>query len=896
MAVTSTAVEIKFDPDQSFQHDAITAVLDLFKGQPLASTTFEIHDTGEQTSLQTEYGIGNVLHVADEQIRVSLDEVQRRNDIPAAFRGDAGDEPLISRDFSVEMETGTGKTYVQIRTAFELNRVYGFTKFVVVVPSVAIREGVEANLRLLKTHLAALYDGVQYNTMTYDSKNPTRLRSFAQANHLQILIINIDAFNKADINRIYQSQDQMMGHAPIDFIQACAPIVILDEPQNMVSDTAKRAIASLNPLVTLRYSATHRETYHQVYRLTPVDAYNLGLVKRIDVWSVMEDDNTNRPHIRLAKITAAKRGVSAQVEVDALSQNGVTRKKITCGPLKDLKKATDRDIYAGYVVEEINAATQTLLFTNGVEIKAGETIGPDRNLVQRTQIRTAIAQHLDRELDIRRRVEAGEMAPTKVLSLFFIDRVANYWPADGKFRTWFEEEYSKAAALPKYASLSLPPVSEVHDGYFAVDKKDVAKDTSGATKDDDRAYELIMRDKQRLLSVDEPLRFIFSHSALREGWDNPNVFVICTLNDTHSETKKRQEIGRGLRLPVTADGTRCTNPDVARLAVVANESYEEFANTLQREIEDDTGVAFPRSNIKKGKDRKTVKVRKGYDTDQHFIDLWNKVKHRTTYKVVYDTDDLIKAAGEALAAKPTLAGSYIRAQKATVSMDAKEGVTTQWTAEKTPVEVQSAYPIPDLLGHLSRLLPVSRSTIAQILIQSGRLDDAAINPQQFLDYAKDAISHALAELLVDGITYERLGDGPDAVYEMRLFEQRELTGYVDNLVPVNRSIYQEVVYDSDPEKDFAEALDVREDIKVFIKLPGWFTVETPVGPYNPDWAILKEDEDGTNRLYLVAESKPTRDVSKLRADERLKTQFGEKHFNAIDVHYKVVKVASDIDD
>lgn len=895
MATTPSTVEIKFDPDQPFQQDAIASVVDLFKGQPLAASTFEMHDYGQQTSLQSEYGVGNVLHIADEQIAANLAQVQERYTVPAAFRGDAGDQPLISRDFSVEMETGTGKTYVELRTAFELHRVYGFTKFVIVVPSVAIREGVEANLRLLKEHFAALYDGVQYNTMTYDSKNPTRLRAFAQANHVQILIINIDAFNKADINRIFQEQDQMMGHAPIDFIRACAPIVILDEPQNMESESAKKAIASLNPLVTLRYSATHRSRYHQVYRLTPIDAYNLGLVKRIEVWSALEDGDTNRPHLRLVKIAATKRGVTAQVEVDAMGKDQVTRKPIKCGPLTDLQKETGRDLYEGYVVEEINAGTQSLLFANGVEIRVGETIGPDRNLMQRTQIRTAIAQHLDRELDIRRRVDAGEMAPTKVLSLFFIDRVANYWPSDGKFRTWFEEEYTKAAALPRYASLELPAVSEVHNGYFAVDKKNVAKDTSGVTKDDDRAYELIMRDKQRLLSVDEPMRFIFSHSALREGWDNPNVFVICTLNDTHSTIKKRQEIGRGLRLPVTAAGTRCTNPEVARLSVVANESYKEFASSLQREIEADTGVVFPREQIKNGKDRRTVKTRKGYATDQNFIDLWNKVKHRTTYKVEYDTDALIKAAAEALATKPTLAGSYIRVQKAVLTMDADEGITSTLVGEKAPVSLQSAYPIPDLLGHLSRLLPVSRSTIAKILIQSGRLGDAATNPQQFLDDAKSAINEALAELLVDGITYEQLGDGPDAVYEMHLFEQRALTGYVNNLVRVNRSIYHEVVFDSDVEKRFAEALDIRDDIKVFVKLPGWFTVDTPVGEYNPDWAILKEDEDGTDRLYLVAETKQTRDLSKLRTDERLKTQFGAKHFSAIDVRYKVVAAVGDID-
>ena len=893
---SATPVTIKFDPDQEYQHQAITAVLDLFKGQPLAATAFEMHDSAAQSSLLTQYGLGNDLHIADEQIRANLDAVQDRNAIPAGLRGHRDDdEPgcLASRDFSIEMETGTGKTYVYLRTIIELHRVYGLTKFVIVVPSVPIREGVQANLRLLKDHFAALYDGVQYDTLTYDSKKPARLRSFAQANYLQILVMNLDAFNKADINRIYQVQDQMMGHAPIQFLEACAPVVILDEPQNMESESAKRAIASLNPLVTLRYSATHRNAYHPVYRLTPVDAYNLGLVKRIDVWSVTEDTNANVPYLRPVKITANTRTVTAQIEVDALGSTGVKRKTLRCAPLTDLQAETGRDHYDGYVVEEINAGTGTIQFANGIEVRVGETTGPDRDAIQRAQIRTAIAQHLDRELDIHRRVASGQMADTKVLSLFFIDKVANYWAADGKFRQWFVQEYVQAAALPKYADLNLPVVGDVHDGYFALDSKGAAKNTSGASKDDDRAYELIMRDKQRLLSMEEPLRFIFSHSALREGWDNPNVFVICTLNDTRSEVKKRQEIGRGLRLPVTADGTRCTDPDVARLAIVANESYEEFATALQREIEADTGVRFSKDFIKPGRNRKTVATRKGYQVNQDFVDLWEKIKHRTTYKVDYKTDALVEAAAASLGDKPTLRGAVVRTRKTSLSMGEKgvDGVEVGGRA----VKVEQTYPIPDLLAHLSRLVPVSRATIAKILIASGRLGDVAVNPQQFLDDAKTAIDDALADLLVEGITYEQIGGGPGAVYEMRLFEERALTGYLDNLVAVKNSIYQEVVYDSALEKEFAKALDVRDDVKMFLKLPGWFTVDTPVGQYNPDWAILKQDDDGANRLYLVAETKSTRDVSKLRPLERLKTQFGGKHFGAIDVAYSVVTVAADID-
>jgi len=891
--MTAKPVEIKFDANQEYQHDAMRAVLDLFKGQPLAASQFEVNIEPEGETLFTEFGVGNALRVTRQQIRANLDAVQDRNAIPEAFRGRAADGELSSMDFSVEMETGTGKPYVYLRTAIELNRVYGLTKFVIVVPSVAIREGVQANLRLLKEHFAALYDGIQYDPYVYDSAKPGRMRQFAQANHLQILIINIDAFNK-DTNKIHLKQDQMMGRAPIEFLRACNPVVIVDEPQNMEGEIARRALASLNPMVTLRYSATHRSAYHQVYRLTPVDAYNLGLVKRIEVWSVMEDQNANRPYVKVTKVNATTRGVTAQIEVEVQSSSGATTKKVKVSPLTDLHQITGRDPYDGYVVEEISAQDQTVQFANGVVIAVGDAVGPDKEAIQRLQMQTAITQHLDRELDIQRRVDSGEMAATKVLSLFFIDKVANYWPADGKFRSWLIEDYTKAAALPKYASLSLPSVEDVHDGYFALDSRGNAKNTTGTSKDDDSAYELIMRSKERLLSTDEPLRFIFSHSALREGWDNPNVFVICTLNDTRSAMKKRQEIGRGLRLPVTTDGTRCIDPQVARLAVVANEAYEEFASALQREIQEDTGVAFQRANIGRG-GPKTVEVCKGYQANEDFVALWDRIKHRTQYSVAFSTEDLISEAAKALAHKPTLTGAFIRAKKSEVVMD-EHGVTGNVVAEKAAVAVQNTYAVPDLLGHLTRHLPVSRSTIARVLVRSGRLGDATKNPQQFLDHAQSAIEQTLSDLLVDGITYDKTGDGENAVYEMRLFEDRPFRSYVDNLVTLtnDKSVYQEIAYDSEPERLVAIALDGRDDIKFFLKLPGWFKVDTPIGGYNPDWAIVKTDGDGIDRVYLVRESKPHRDLNKLRPEERLKVLFGKRHFEALGVDFDVITDASQV--
>ncbi len=360
-----------------------------------------------------------------------------------------------------------------------------------------------------------------------------------------------------------------------------------------------------------------------------------------------------------------------------------------------------------------------------------------------------------------------------------------------------------------------------------------------------------------------------------------------------SEVKKRQEIGRGLRLPVSADGTRCTDPEVARLAVVANESYEEFAAQLQKEIEKDTGTPFPKGHIKQGGTRTPVRVRKGFEANQEFVELWERIKHRTTYRVAYDTDELVALAAKFIKAKEAPGSTMIRAAKGVLRMDLEEGVRADLVAEKAPTVLAASYPVPDLLGHLTRALPtVSRSTIARILVESGQLGDATKNPQQFIDTAHAAIEQALAELLVHGITYEKIGKGEDAVYEMRLFEENALTAYLDNMIEVDNSVFHHVVYDSEPERVMAEALDKREDVKVFLKLPGWFTLETPVGRYNPDWALVKTDDDGVDRLYLVRESKPTTDLSKLRPDERLKVLFGEKHFQALskdaEVGFKVV--------
>ncbi|WP_006521471.1 DEAD/DEAH box helicase family protein [Desulfoscipio gibsoniae] len=542
-------MKIKFDSHQQFQLDAINAIVNIFEGQPRAQGKFEINMSGEQGVLFTELGVGNRLTLDRETILANVQKVQEQHNLEKS-------KFLDGMNFSVEMETGTGKTYVYLRTIWELHIQYGFNKFTIVVPSVAIREGVLKNIEITWEHFQDIYGNQPFDYWVYNSKQVSSLRQFANANQLQILVINIDAFNKKDNNVIHKDNDRLSGRKPIEFIQVTNPIVIVDEPQNMESAQAKNAIASLSPLCTLRYSATHRNLYNLMYRLDPVKAYDMHLVKRIEVDSILDEPDFNRPFIRVESIKATKTKITARLTIDV--QRGGAVKRTTVSVSKngvDLFDLTGgREAYQGYIVAGIDAGLGFIAFTNGVTLKTGQSIGGYTDEIMKAQIRETLKNHLNKELEIMQMLPEGRRL--KVLSLFFIDRVANYAPVDGKIRLWFEEIYQGLAANPLYKPLHLPPVELVHNGYFAQNQKGVPKDTSGSTKADDEVYELIMQDKERLLSVKEPLRFIFSHSALREGWDNPNVFQICTLNETRSEIKKRQEIGRGLRLPVDETGNR----------------------------------------------------------------------------------------------------------------------------------------------------------------------------------------------------------------------------------------------------------------------------------------------------------------------------------------------------
>jgi len=884
-------MKLTFESNLGYQQDAIQSITDLFEGQPLEDSILEF-SLKEQGSLNLINGISNSLVLSEQQILANLQAVQAKNEIKVS-------DKLDGMHFSVEMETGTGKTYVYLRSIYELNALYGFKKFVIVVPSVAIREGVLKNLEITHEHFQTLYDNIPVNFQVYDSTKVSTLRGFATTNNIEVLVINIDSFAK-DENIINKPNDRLNGQKPLEFIQATKPIVIVDEPQNMETEKRSAAIENLKALCTLRYSATHRNHYNLTYSLNPVRAYDLGLVKHIEVDSIVEENAYNDAFIYVESIIATKTKVTAKISINSNEKGGIKKKTITVKVGDDLYKlSNEREIYAdGYIIEEIDATNQCVSISNGNVLYKGDTQGGLTNEVMKFQIRKTIEEHLKKE---KRLNKLG----IKVLSLFFIDKVANYRtydssgnPIKGKFAEWFEEIYQEYISKPTYKELDKFSIEETHNGYFSQDNKGKVKDTSGETKADDDTYSLIMKDKEKLLSLDNPLRFIFSHSALREGWDNPNVFQICTLNETKSDIKKRQEIGRGLRLAVDQTGKRTYDQNINRLTVIANESYDDFAKALQKEIEEDCGVAFI-GRIKNKQTRTAIKYRKGFEADPKFLEIWEKLKQKTTYRVDYKTDELITLAAKAIRDLPDIKSPSIRSIKIGITIN-DEGVGTRYVGEKLESYDGYSWKIPDVLGYIQSKTELTRSTIQEILRQSGRIDNIIINPQLFLDMAIIAIKRTLYELMINGIKYQKIGGSE---YKMSLFESQELEVYLNQfsfkVSDPSKTIYEEFVpLDSGIESQFAKDCETSEQIKFYFKLPNWFKIPTPIGNYNPDWALVFEDD---KKIYFVAETKdtgtPQVDISKLSGDEQMKIKCGKSHFNEFDdLEYKVVnKVGQLID-
>jgi type III restriction enzyme len=997
-------MKLHFEPNLDYQLQAIESVCDLFRGQEICRTEFTVTMKlpGQQLTLgvaDTDKGLGNRLTLVDDQLLDNLRSVQLRN-------GLAPSSTLASGDFTVEMETGTGKTYVYLRTVFELNKRYGFTKFVIVVPSVAIKEGVYKSLQITEEHFKSMYAGVPVDFFLYDSGKLGQVRNFATSATIQIMVVTVGAINKKEVNNLYKDSEKTGGEKPIDLIRATRSIVIVDEPQSVdggLSGAGKAALDAMNPLCTLRYSATHANKHHMVYRLDAVDAYERKLVKQIEVAAATIEDAFNKPYVRLLEVSN-KKGISAKVELHVQTATGAKPQVLTVNDGDDLQQLAKRAVYADFRVGEINTAKgeefMELRYPGGeVYLAIGQAHGEvDALAVQREMIRRTIKEHLEKEKLLRPK-------GIKVLSLFFIESVARYRqydkdgnPVKGDYARIFEEEYRRAAKLPAFQSLFgevdlAQEAAAVHDGYFSIDKKgrwaDPELDKEGGLKnetsraDAERGYNLIMKEKETLLSFGTPLKFIFSHSALKEGWDNPNVFQICALREMGSERERRQTLGRGLRLCVNQDGQRVYGHDVNRLTVIATESYQEFADNLQKEIEADTGIRFGiveqhqfatiaittpdgkvaplgvdqskalwdhlraaghidakgkvqdslkvalkdgklglpeafepyrgqvadllrkvtgRVEVKNRDDRETVPLRKGADgkavtLSEDFKALWDRIKHKTTYRVQFDNERLIRDCTAALTRDLHIARARLQWRKAEIGIG-KAGVEAREKEGAHTVTLEEAdIELPDLLTDLQDRTQLTRRTLVKILTECERLDDFKRNPQQFIEQAAEIINRCKRMALVDGIRYQRLGD--DAVWAQELFETEELTGYLTNMLRnTKRSIYEHVVFDSATERDFADSLEKDDDVMLYAKLPGWFKVPTPLGNYNPDWAVLV-NKDGARRLYFVVETKSSLFTDDLRNKESAKIECGKAHFKALALgenpaKYVVARLLADV--
>jgi type III restriction enzyme len=980
-------MEFKFDANQSFQRDAIAAVVDLFEGQPRDVSTLEttlssqVLEVGNQTVLDivNEVGaIGNRLVLDDSTLLHNLQVVQDRNGLEVVDSISGS-----SLDFDIEMETGTGKTYVYLRTAFELAKKYNFTKFIILVPSVAIKEGVTSSIKLMKKHFDELY-AIPFDPNVYSGSSAEEVQSFATSTSVQILVMTIDSLRGDKNTRvIHQNRDKLNGLRPIDYLRATRPIVIMDEPQNMESVLSQTALGELDPLCTLRYSATHRKTRNVVYRLDPVDAHELGLVKQIVVAEALQQGADAGQYLKLISVKNDK-GFIAKMELACRKQSDGTieRKVLSIKNGQDLATATQNQAYQGWRVNELSIEPESAeIFPRGV-IAAGESVGGSNDSIYREMIRETIREHLRKEVQLRER-------GIKVLSLFFVDKVSSFLgegsdndSADGDFAKWFDELFEEETNnKPEWKKLLPEAPTEYRSAYFASikGKKGVPNefvDTRDSSRDNDDAFDLIMRDKARLLDEKENVRFIFSHSALREGWDNPNVFQICALREMGGTTERRQTIGRGLRLPVNQLGERVPDRNIAQLTVVANESYRDFADSLQKEyVASGVSIGMVRQGefakiplmdgqarekllgfagsksiweellkrgfldsegrltanyrpeimgfslgpipdffwpedeiirvmgnsrvdrfIKQQRKRKTRILNKELYSNPEFEDFWRTISQRTTYRVALNRNEVIKESVNKIKSEQMIQPLRVQVTRAGLKL-VRGGTKTSETASRS-AELNGAYQLPDIISELQEATSLTRKTLVEILVASNKLGEFISNPNDFISMVKRNLQNVLAAAVIEGLQYEKIGG---YVYELRELqkdgmEERDL--FIDRLYEVKnkqKTDFDLIQIDSEginaPERQFAELLDSREDVKLFMKLPDKFKIDTPVGNYNPDWAIIKQ-VDGKDHIYMIRETKSTLDESKRRPTENAKIRAAEKHFEAIglkgeSVEYKV---------
>lgn len=997
---------------QKFQSDAANAVCDVFAGQPYLTPTYMMDKgTGQyQTTISEKEdftGWGNqriVSELNDGIILEHLNKIQRNYQIEPSKK-------LEGRyNLTIEMETGVGKTYTYIKTMFELNKRYGWSKFIIVVPSIAIREGVYKSFQVTQEHFAEEY-GKKIRFFIYNSAQLTEIDRFASDSSINVMIINSQAFNAKgkDARRIYMKLDEFRSRRPIDIIAKTNPILIIDEPQSVEGKQTKERLLEFNSLMTLRYSATHKSDsiYNMIYRLDAMEAYNKRLVKKIAVKGITETGSTaTESYVYLESINLSKKDPTATIQFDYKGATGIRKISRTVGIQYNLYDNSGQmeEYKNNFVVKAIDGRDDSVEFLNGIKIYAGDVIGKvSEDQLRRIQIRETILSHIQRE---RQLFYKG----IKVLSLFFIDEVAKYKQYDtagqainGMYADMFEEEYEDIVNNMQLAFgeddyikyLNSISANRTHAGYFSVDKKGKMIDSKvgrkETTSDDIDAYDLIMKNKELLLDRNpkkSPVRFIFSHSALREGWDNPNVFQICTLKQSGSDVRKRQEVGRGLRLCVNQDGERMDSNvlgndvhNINVLTVIASESYDSFAKGLQSELADavadrpravsvelfvgkvikdnngneqvidtDTAQAIYEDMITNGY------VKRGVLTDKYYADkanneiavadevadsaadviaivdsiydsksmkpenarsnnvelqvnedklampefkeLWNKINSKSVYVVDFDTDELVKKSIDSLNAHLMVSKIFFKVE--TGRMDdikskddlisgasfVKEESAAYGTDTKITVNRGVKY---DLVGKLVDETGLTRKAVIAILIgiQKGVFDQFKDNPEEFIIKAAALINDEKATAIIQHITYDVL----DEHYNTDVFTDPTIKGKLGvNAMKANKHLYDHIVYDSSNEKDFATELDTNTDVAVYVKLPDGFYISTPVGHYNPDWAIAFY-EGNVKHIYFVAETKGSMSSMQLRLIEESKIHCAREHFKAIsgdNVVYDVV--------
>jgi type III restriction enzyme len=864
-------MKFKFNKNLEYQVEAVKSVVDLFKyGQNYLVTR-------DQFGLHSQI-VSNDLYINEERVCQNLKSIQERNNLVQSQKLESKDLKSSQKtyDFTVEMETGTGKTYVYLRTILELNKKYGLKKFIILVPSVAIREGVLKTIEQTRAHFKDIYN-THLGAFVYDSSKLSEVRDFTQSSDIRVMIMTIQSFvGDTKVMRQVDRDDTYGESSYLEMVSKVRPVVVMDEPQNMASDLSETAINDLCPLFKLRYSATHREIINQVYKLTPIDAYKMNLVKKIQVYGVKALKSISF-YLKLSEVGVLNKKLFAKVNLEKRNISGgysLTTDTVYAGA--DLFVKTGRnEKYKDLYVTDINVKE------GFIELSNGEKFFIENNSsnvdIFRVQVRETIKAHFSKQKQL------GPKA--KVLSLFFIDRVDNYIN-NGFLAKVFDEEFEKEKKSSDF--FRIRSSEEVRKGYFA--NKTVKgvvefKDTKGNTEMDKQAYDLIMKNKERLLSFEEPVSFIFSHSALKEGWDNPNIFQICTLRQTNSEIKKRQEIGRGLRLPLNVDGDRIDSPETNVLTVIANESYEEYVASLQTEFEE-SGYSLEGYKPVNARERREVKTT-SYLQNVDFNKLWEKIRTKTYFNIELDVDTLIKESIKKIN-NLDISGLSISVDKVEVFFGENNQVKTSYVSSSVTPLSKKEVSIKNFINEIATETGLTKKTIFNILNKIENLDLIFENPEEFTRAVVTILNTTKEDLLVnDSVKYFPMKDS----WGVDLFTGFD--SYLSKLFKTKKSPYEYVEFDSEGEREFAEHLENSTSVKVYTKLPRGFFLDTPIGKYRPDWAIVWSTGEG-DKLYLVRETKfgqkgvLGREVlNNLRPEEKKKILYGEKHFKAVGVDFSV---------